>query len=179
MTICTVCSHLARDHIDRALVRGESLASLSRQYGPSVHALGRHRRNCIPAAMWEAMEAEEADSSTDTGSIARGQALLQQAVGVYRRAARMLDELEADRVDARARVAGLREVRQALETLAKLTWAVEDRGGLDREASTAPAIDAAITAALAARGVTVERPDEQHTPQAWREALALPPGPPA
>jgi len=102
--------------------------------------------------------------------VIEGEVLLGQAAALYERALELLDDLDRRGMDQRARVAAYREVRMALETLAKLSFAVEDRGRAP-EGSTMPALDAAIIDALRARDVNV---DVRSTPSQPAQVLALP-----
>lgn len=99
-----------------------------------------------------------------------GAVLLGLAAEQYERASTLLDRMEAKmseplaKVDARSVVAALREVRQSVETLAKLSFAVQDRPGKP-DALEAPELDAAIRRALEARDVTVgdAAPTHEHS----------------
>lgn len=89
-----------------------------------------------------------------------GDVLLGLMAEQYERSKSMLDSLEESmsmpgaQVDVRAVVASLREVRQAIESLAKLSFSVQDRPNITTPLPNS-AIDEAITAALERRGVRV------------------------
>ena len=89
-----------------------------------------------------------------------GDVLLGLMAEQYERSKSMLDALEESmsmpgaQVDVRAVVASLREVRQAIESLAKLSFAVQDRPTQAKQLPNS-AIDEAITQALERRGVHV------------------------
>lgn len=107
-----------------------------------------------------------------------GAVLLGLAAEQYERSTTLLDRLEADMsvkgkaVDSRSVVAALREVRQSVETLAKLSFAVQDRPGKP-DALEAPELDAAIRRALEARDVSVDDApaSEQRAPRPVLELM--------
>lgn len=62
---CTVCAHDQRHTIDRALLAGDSLRNIAKQFSVSSAALNRHKREHLPARMAKvAKRHEEADVRT-------------------------------------------------------------------------------------------------------------------
>ncbi len=59
---CASCFHEYRRDIDRALVRGDSLASISRKYSLHPDALARHRDGHLTPAIRAAAERAEAEA---------------------------------------------------------------------------------------------------------------------
>jgi hypothetical protein len=109
--VCTVCKHAERESIDRALIDGESLRYVSKQYNVSYTALFRHKRDHLPATMVQAQEAAE---------VAHADSLLDQVKQLQVKALKILADAELAG-DLRAAVGAIREARGNIELLAKLT----------------------------------------------------------
>ena len=114
----------------------------------------------MPASMRAAAARAEDTSGSPRLEMVTGDVLLGLMAEQYERSKSMLDSLEESmsmpgaQVDVRAVVASLREVRQAIESLAKLSYSVQDRPSITTPLPNS-AIDEAITAALERRGVRV------------------------
>jgi alanyl-tRNA synthetase len=114
----------------------------------------------MPASMRAAASRAEDTSGSPRLEMVTGDVLLGLMAEQYERSKSMLDSLEESmsmpgaQVDVRAVVASLREVRQAIESLAKLSFSVQDRPNITTPLPNS-AIDEAITAALERRGVRV------------------------
>ena len=140
---CKVCRHPERDAIDRALVAGADVASVSRNFAVSDDALTRHRDNHIPTPEMQAGAVARAAADADHGG-----SLLSQVAGLRTDALRLLGKAEAAG-DLRTALAGIREARECIETLAKLTGQI-DAGttvNVSVEAQILP-VQVAILAAL-------------------------------
>lgn len=142
---------------ERVLTGELSRRGAAREYGLNRGAMDRHWAKHVPAAMRDALARN--DAQPKTVAMIQGDALLGQATDVYERAVALFDTLEAEllrggMVDRRAVVAALKEQRGALETVAKLAFAVQDRGSRGVETER-PGIDAAIIEALEARDFAV------------------------
>lgn len=159
---CVICKHSAIIRINQMLVDGASDRSVAAKYGLSPATIGRHRKKCVAALL-----RGEADQENDSGI--SGQLLIDQAIQIHKRALSLLDELESrmyskdedgqpNKVDVRAIVAALREVRVSLESLAKLHFFVEDRPA-PTNPEDMPEIDSAIIKALAERGIGLDDPE--------------------
>lgn len=151
------------------MLEGKPLAAVARMFGVDRNALIRHREKHMPDAMREAAENASYAAGPTRLQAVEGEVLLGQAAEVYEKALDTLKDLEKPGKDQRARVSALREVRACLEMLAKLSFAIEDRGRGKIDQTGAPAIDAAIVLALNARGIGVddsgpERPAERSGP---------------
>lgn len=147
------------------LLTGASFRSTARAFGLDRDAVRRHFLNHMPEEMRAAAEAAQAGAGPVRLEAIEGQVLLGQAAEVYQRAIDLADLFEdklrrGDEIDSRSVVAALREVRQALETVAKLSFLVQDRPGRSPE-SEHPELDAAIVQALMARDFAVEAPAEE------------------
>jgi len=142
----------------------------------------RHWKNHMPAQMKGAAARAEDEKGPDRVDVVNGDVLLGLAAAQYERSKDMLDDLEQRMampgaiVDVRAVVASLREVRQAIETLAKLSFAVEDRPARPA-ASENLSIDAAIIKALEERQIHVEARTAPEAPRERTGPLELLPGP--
>jgi hypothetical protein len=63
---CTVCAHLKRAEIDRALVADSaSLRDIARQYEVSKDALDRHKKGHLPTTLVQAKAAQETSDAVD------------------------------------------------------------------------------------------------------------------
>lgn len=179
---CQVCASVDVVAIHQALLDGTPRRRVAREYGLDHNAVDRHWAKHMPAQMRAASaRAQDMGGPTRVDAL-NGDVLLGLAAEQYERSIALLDRLENDyalsgknggKVDVRSVVAALREVRQSTETLAKLSFAVQDRPQVADE-THAPAIDAAITAALLSRGVEVQA-DEPEQP-AYPRILELGPG---
>lgn len=180
---CQVCTSPDLVAIHEQLLLGAPRRRVARVFGLSHDAMDRHWWKHMPAAM----KAAAARATDERGPMSMqaldGEVLLGLAGEQYERSVALLDRLEDQmsvkgaRVDARSIVAALREVRQSVETLGKLSFAVQDRPGKP-EALEAPAIDAAIRRALETRDVIVTDDEPaSSTPGAPRPVLELMPVP--
>lgn len=113
---CTICTHEARDAIDRALIEHRAFRAISRQFGPSKDALIRHHDNHLPTELLKA--AEVAD-------VARASDLLDQVTTLRDRAIAILDKAEAGG-EFRSALGAIREARGCLELLGKLAGQLQD-----------------------------------------------------
>lgn len=108
---CTVCTNDQKQEIDRALLEGQTLRSISLQFAVSTWALARHRDSGhIPAAIIKAHEVEEVAEAGD---------LLGQMQRLHARTLSILSDAER-RGDQRTALAAVREARGNLELLTKL-----------------------------------------------------------
>ena len=62
---CSICIHAKRLEIDKALVRGGSIASVARDFTVSEHALWRHHKDHISRQLVKAMEKQDTTISLD------------------------------------------------------------------------------------------------------------------
>ena len=117
MPVCTICTHKERNQIDEKLVVGESLRNVAKQFGTSVAALHRHKKDHLPAQLVKATEAKE---------IAHADNLLGQIKELQQRAMGILDKAENGK-DWRGAVGAIREARACIETVGKLTDQLTDK----------------------------------------------------
>ena len=161
---CQVCIHPQIVQIHENILAGIPRRRVARVFGIDPSAMARHWKNHMPAQMKGAAARAEDEAGPERIDVVNGDVLLGLAAAQYERSKDMLDDLEMRMaqpgavIDVRAVVASLREVRQAIETLAKLSFAVEDRPARPA-ASENLSIDAAIIKALEERQVIVEVPD--------------------
>lgn len=155
---CSVCDHVDRPAIDRALVENsQSLRDIARQFGLGKDALARHKKEHIPTHVALAREQMALDAG---GILLSIEALHDRAIGIFAWAEQA--------GDLRTALGAIREARQTLETLHNirlasdqmldaeqagrlvdaLTWAVR-RHIHDRE--TLAAIQGDVAEALKAR----------------------------
>ena len=113
---CTVCIHPDREGIDAALVGGGTLPAIGAEYSVSPYALGRHKRNHLPATLTQAQEARE---------VAHGDDLLGQLDGLSMDAHRIKDRAE-QAGDFRAALTGIRELVRIVELLAKMRGELQE-----------------------------------------------------
>src|SRR5215469_12580142 len=109
MRTCTVCSHPARDEIDRALINQASYRSVAKRFGVSEPATFRHRQH-MPATLVKAHEAEE---------IAKADSLIDEVRALAEKA-RILTARAEENGDVRTALMGLREIGRALEFRARV-----------------------------------------------------------
>lgn len=166
--------------IHEQLLSGTARRRVARVFGLSHDAMDRHWLKHVPAAMKAAAASAEDAAGPITMQALDGTVLLGLAASQYERSVALLDRLEdamstpGAKVDTRSVVAALREVRQSVETLGKLSFSVQDRPGKPDVLEDLQ-LDAAIRKALESRDVKVEDAPvpEQRGP---RPVLELGPG---
>lgn len=115
--VCTICSHESQDQIDRLLLDGIPRRRIAAQFGVSETALRRHHGDHIPAKLAKAQEAAEVAQADD---------LLAQLKALRSKAIDLLIKSEKTG-DFRTALAGVREARGCLETMAKLQGELSDQ----------------------------------------------------
>lgn len=169
---CTVCTHPRRREIDRALLSGISRRKVAAQFDLGTSSVDRHYREHV-------LEDVATAGGILSAEPVAGQVLLAQAMVIHERAVGIMDTLEerarseGGNTDWKNTISALREVRSSLTELAKLNWAVADRGSQQDEER--PEIDAAIMRVLAERDITVT-PEQEYAP--FPDPIPLPEGRP-
>ena len=115
---CTVCSHKDREKIDGELVSGGSIRGISRSFRVSEDALSRHKAH-VGAAIVRASERRDER---------HGDNLLAQIGRVQERLWAVLGKMETEG-DHRGSVVALREIRESLETIDRMTTREADGAG--------------------------------------------------
>jgi hypothetical protein len=113
---CTICTHEDLHTIDRTLVAGEALRSISDRFSVSKSALIRHKDAHLPTALARAREAKE---------LARADELLIQVRDLQGRTLSILSASE-EAGELRTALAAIREARGNLELLAKLLGELDE-----------------------------------------------------
>lgn len=116
---CTVCRHPNRSEIESALIRGESLRNVSKQFRIGATAVFRHKRDHIPKMLVKAAEA-----ASEMREVTRGEDLLEQVRDLNERTLRILQEAEKTG-DSRMALAAVREARGNAELLCRMIVAME------------------------------------------------------
>jgi hypothetical protein len=114
---CTICTHHRRDVMDKALLRGEQIAIVSRRFGVSEDALGRHRKHAQLVIAKAAAVAEQHE-------LAYGSALLAE-IGRIRADAERLQLESERRQDVRGALRAIHERLAVVELEAKLSGQIE------------------------------------------------------
>lgn len=137
---CRVCTHAERTRIDGLIVEGVPNRRVATQFGLSEASVRRHAERHLPASL---VSARQADTVADADTLlARLEELRTRAMG-------LLDQAEAAG-DYRTALAGIREARGCLETLAELQGELDRRPQLVLALSPEwLAVRAAIVMALA------------------------------
>ncbi len=112
---CTICEHRSRKAIDRALLRNESHASISRRFKLSSDAVARHHHQHVENALHVAVEQKKQDARY-------GATLLEQLDDISRDCARLAALAEADK-DVRGALLGIAQRLKIWESHAKLAGA--------------------------------------------------------
>ncbi len=71
---CSVCTHEGRANIDRALVAGQTLRSVSLCYGMSATALFRHKSEHLPALLGEGLRQRDVHAAETAAEAVRQEA---------------------------------------------------------------------------------------------------------
>jgi hypothetical protein len=114
---CSVCRNPRRDSINEALLTGQSLRNVAERFGTSVTALHRHRKE-IPKKIVKATEARE---------LVLADTLLSQVKDLIGKANAILERAEASG-DDRCALQALRETRETLLVLGKITGEIHPEG---------------------------------------------------
>jgi hypothetical protein len=114
---CTICTHDRRDVMDKALLRGEQIAIVSRRFGVSEDALGRHRKHAQTVIAKAAAVAEQ-------NELAYGSALLAEIGRIRADAERLQRESELRR-DVRGALRAIHERLAIVELEARLSGQIE------------------------------------------------------
>lgn len=138
---CSICSHPKREEIDRAILSGEPVRAVARQFGVSRSALNRHKNNGHLSKAIARATAKEAGLVVSDGAptpgpqeiraareVAVGGALIEQMRDLLATARRLLTSAETQD-DLRAAAPLLGQVRQTLETIGKITGEIPRDGG--------------------------------------------------
>ncbi|MCK9229123.1 MAG: hypothetical protein M0Q23_01555 [Syntrophales bacterium] len=107
---CRVCNHDKRIELDRKILQGKSIASISREYGVSEDALYRHRDNHITRQLATAMAQKELHRSMD---------LLGEIDELLRRTKRIMNKAE-EKDNPRLELKAIAEARGSYELLSKI-----------------------------------------------------------
>jgi hypothetical protein len=180
-TQCSVCRHPRLRDIHEAIVAGVSHREVGRRFGLDRNAIDRHVKLHMPQIA-DAGRVGGGDDGLDGLDVIDGRLLLAAMVRVHEQARALLAnlvlqlEVPGAKVDHRSVVAALREVRQSLESTAKLNFEVADRREGQGDGEQHEAIDQAIVRALRERDVVVDtQTEEQHHAAPWSPP-ALPAG---
>ncbi len=121
---CSICTHGAAQAIDSELVSGLPYRAIAKRHGVTISSLSRHRRDHLSPAL----TAVDLGTATGTGSGTDGhpETLLRQLYALLGRVRGILDRAEADGRPATA-LAAVREARQTLETVARISGALDER----------------------------------------------------
>lgn len=115
--VCTITTHPQRDAIDAALLAGQSLRDIARQYGVGKDAVARYRNERMPVPLAVAKESAEA---------ARGVGIVEQIRALATDAQRIGNRAEAEG-DLRTALLGVRELVRIVELQAKLSGELDER----------------------------------------------------
>ena len=115
---CTVCKHPNRSEIDSALINGQSLRNIAKQYSIGATAVYRHKDHISKTLI------KAAESEAELREITRGEDLLEQVRDLNERTLRILKEAESAG-DSRTALAAVREARGNAELLCRMIVALE------------------------------------------------------
>lgn len=115
--VCTITAHPQRAAIDAALLAGQSLRDIARQYGLGKDAIARYRNERMPIPLAVAKKSAE---------VARGVSVLEQIRGLATDAQRIGNRAEAEG-DLRTALMGVRELVRIVELQAKLSGELDER----------------------------------------------------
>ncbi len=124
---CLICAHPKRAEIDQALVDGVSFRNVTLRYGMSIATVSRHRAAHLPSVMAKGKEADE---------VAHADTLLAQIKDLKERALSILTKAEVAKSWSVA-LGAIREARQTLELLCKISGELDERPQVNILVSTA------------------------------------------
>jgi hypothetical protein len=117
---CSICNHMRRDEIDKALLAGESLRDIAGRVPVAKSALHRHKLH-LSATLVKARDSEE---------IAHADGLLEQLRELTVEARHIKEKAEA-RKDYRTALAAVRELCRIVELVAKLRGEIDGRAEIN------------------------------------------------
>ena len=132
--VCKCCSHPKRLDIDRAIVRGQTLAGLSRQYGVSECSLTNHRDNHISRQL---LKAEE------TRMVLHSKELLDTITGLLDKSQDILQRAES-KDDLPVALRAIAESRATIELMCRLAAHVQQIRSQEEEQEQQAAIDVGL-----------------------------------
>lgn len=112
---CTICEHPQVEEINKALLDGNALRNIAKQYSVSATSLYRHKQH-IPTTLAKAQEAQE---------VAKADTLLDQVIELRDKALDILTKAE-QAGDLKTALQGIKEARGCLELLAKLQGELQE-----------------------------------------------------
>src|SRR5919197_1113835 len=113
---CKVCEYPARQNVERWLLSGDSLRAIGQRTGLSKDALGRHRRDHSP--LWLSRVTE--------GPVVVEGSVRHRIEALIGRLERVIADAEEGRRHT-VLLAAAREMRQALETVGRITGELDER----------------------------------------------------
>ena len=114
---CSVCTHAHKDEIDEALIAGEPIRDIGRQFGVDKSSISRHKQKHLPSALIKAKKTEE---------ISRADNLVGEIERLKIQANRIAKKAE-QKGDYRTALAGVRELTRIVELLGKLQGEIKDQ----------------------------------------------------
>ncbi len=108
---CSVCVHPEVEAINAALVNGEPLRTIAKQYGLHQSSIQRHAAQHIPMTLTKAAEAEQ---------VANADNLLEQLHELQQKTLAILERHSAAGGDDRIALSAIKEARSNLDLLGRL-----------------------------------------------------------
>jgi hypothetical protein len=115
---CNICSHEKLKEINQALIDGQSLRNIAKQYQVSYSAVNRHKKEHLPAALVKAQEAQ---------AVTQADSLLDQVEALRAKAVNLLEQAE-NAGDLKTALQGIGQARACLELLAKVRGELQQEG---------------------------------------------------
>lgn len=126
MRKCTVCTHLNVEEINKAIIEGESIRDIAKQFSKKFYnsplsssSIERHKRNHLPTLLVKAEEVRKESCAED----------LFAEIRRLRSKAESIALMAEEEGDYRTALSGIRELIRIIELMAKL------RGELQEQAS--------------------------------------------
>jgi len=129
--ICTICNHIRRIEMDRALVSGRNVASIAKEYKVSAGSLYHHREHHITRQLATAMQIKSTSESLDI--LGRIDAILAKTELICQR------NFDAGK-DGIA-IKALTETRSTLELLSKISIAMHSAKMAEEESANENTIE--------------------------------------
>ena len=114
---CTICEYEHVEDINKALIEGQSLRSIAKQFDVSDAAVFRHKDH-LPNVLRKAQEAEQ---------VAQADLLLEQVQELQQKAVNLLEQAEKAG-ELKTALQGIKEARGCVELLAKLQGELAQEG---------------------------------------------------
>ena len=114
---CSVCTNPHKDEIDEAIIAGEPIRDIARQFDINKSAISRHKQKHLPSTIVNAKKGEDIVKATN----------LVEEISRLKSKAENIAKKAEEKGDYRTALAGVRELTRIVELLAKMQGEIKDQ----------------------------------------------------